>query len=171
MPVNPRKIRENKCSKKVLYIMKKKNKFLCKKRSLDMILERKEGESETQYIWRIGQMIDAGQIDNWKSITPTLNKELRNDETEYRDESAYRKKYQYAKMFYDEIFSKRDDDEYIKELEEQKREIQKERIKLQDERANRNKNIRVEARVEQKLDYLEDVISKQGKIDYNPLKP
>ena len=126
-----------------------------------MILERKEGESETQYIWRIGQMIDAGQIDNWKSITPTLNKELRNDETEYRDESAYRKKYQYAKMFYDEIFSKRDNDEYIKELEEQKREIQKERIKLQDERANRNKNIRVEARVEQKLDYLEDVISKR----------
>ena len=151
--------------------MKKKNKFLCKKRSLDMILERKEGESETQYIWRIGQMIDAGQIDNWKSITPTLNKELRNDETEYRDESAYRKKYQYAKMFYDEIFSKRDNDEYIKELEEQKREIQKERIKLQDERANRNKNIRIEARVEQKLDYLEDVVSKQGKIDYNPLKP
>ena len=85
-----------------------------------MILERKEGESETQYIWRIGRMIDAGQIDNWKSITPTLNKELRADETEYRDESAYRKKYQYAKMFYDEIFSKREDDEYIKELEEQK---------------------------------------------------
>ena len=32
MLVNPRKIRENKCSKKVLYIMKKKNKFLCKKK-------------------------------------------------------------------------------------------------------------------------------------------
>lgn len=136
-----------------------------------MILERKEGESETQYIWRIGQMVDAGQIDNWKSITPILNKELRPDETEYRDESAYRKKYQYAKMFYDEIFSKREDDEYIKELEEQKREIQKERAKLRDERAIKNQDIRREARVEQKLDYLEEVISNQGKVDYEPLKP
>lgn len=116
-------------------------------------------------------MVDAGQIDNWKSITPILNKELRPDETEYRDESAYRKKYQYAKMFYDEIFSKREDDEYIKELEEQKREIQKERAKLRDERAIKNQDIRREARVEQKLDYLEEVISNQGKVDYEPLKP
>lgn len=136
-----------------------------------MILERKEGESETQYIWRVGQMVDAGQIDNWKSITSILNKELRTDETEYRDESAYRKKYQYAKMFYDEVFSKREDDEYIKELEEQKREIQKERTKLRDERTIKNQDIRREARVEQKLDYLEEVISNQGKVDYEPLKP
>lgn len=136
-----------------------------------MELKRKEGESEVQYIWRIGQMIDAGQIDNWQSIVDILNKELRDDESEYRTESAYRKKYQAAKMFYDEIFSKREDDEYIQELNELKREIQKERTKLRDERTIKNKDIRIEARVEDKLDYLEEVISNQGKIDYHPLKP
>lgn len=133
--------------------------------------DKKEGESEIQYIWRIGQMIDSGQIDNWKSITPILNKQLRNDETEYRDESAYRKSYQYAKKFYDEIFSKRDDDEYIKELKELEENIQKERTKLRDERNAKNKNIRIEARMEDKLDYLEKVIQNQGKTDYEPLKP
>lgn len=136
-----------------------------------MNLERKEGETENQYIWRIGQMIDAGQIDNWKTIAPILNRQLRNDETEYRDESAYRKKYQYAKMFYEDVFSKRESDEYLQELEEQKIELKKERVRLQDERTNKNKNIRIEARVEQKLDYLEKIIANQGKIDYSPLKP
>lgn len=136
-----------------------------------MNLERKEGETENQYIWRIGQMIDAGQIDNWKTIAPILNKQLRNDETEYRDESAYRKKYQYAKMFYEDVFSKRESDEYLQELEEQKMELKKERVRLQDERTNKNKNIRIEARVEQKLDYLEKIIANQGKIDYKPLRP
>lgn len=136
-----------------------------------MCFKKGEGETENQYIWRIGQMIDSGQIENWKSITPVLNQELRNDETEYRDESAYRKKYQYAKMFYEDVFLNKESNEYLDELEEQKREIKKERIKLQDERTNKNKDIRIEARVEQKLDYLEEVISKQGKIDYSPLKP
>ena len=137
-----------------------------------MNVERKKGETETQYIWRIGQMIDSGQIGNWKEITPILNKELREDETEYRDESAYRKKYQYAKMFYDDIFSHRENDyEYIEELENLKTEIQKERTKLRDERTVKNRGIRVEARVEDKLDYLEEVIKEQGKIDYKPLKP
>ena len=135
-----------------------------------MNLERKEGETENQYIWRIGQMVDAGQIDNWKTIAPILNKQLRNDETEYRDESAYRKKYQYAKMFYEDVFSKRESDEYLQELEEQKIELKKERVRLQDERTNKNKNIRIEARVEQKLDYLEKIIANQGKIDYKPLR-
>lgn len=135
-----------------------------------MVLEKKDGESENQYIWRIGQLVDSGKVEGWKVIAPILNQQLRNDETEYRDESAYRKKYQYAKMFYEDVFSKMETDDYIKELEEQKKEIQKERVKLRDERALKNRDTRIEARVEQKLDYLEKVISQQGKIDYQPLK-
>ena len=55
-----------------------------------MELERKEGETEIQYLWRIGKMVDAGKIGSWKDITLTLNKQLREDD-EYYDESAYRK--------------------------------------------------------------------------------
>ena len=70
-----------------------------------MNLERKEGETEIQYLWRIGKMVDSGQVGSWKDIAPMLNKQLR-EEDEYYDESAYRKKYQAAKKFYEEIFSK-----------------------------------------------------------------
>lgn len=135
-----------------------------------MILERKEGETEIQYLWRIGKMVDAGKIGSWKDITPTLNKQLREDD-EYYDESAYRKKYQAAKKFYDEIFSQQGDEDFKKEQEEILREIKKEKIKLRDERTESNRGIRIEARVEDKLDYFEKIIANQGKIDYEPLKP
>lgn len=135
-----------------------------------MILERKEGETEIQYLWRVGKLVETGQVGSWKEITPTLNQQLR-EEDEYYDESAYRKKYQAAKKFYDEIFSQQGDEDFKKEQEELLREIKKEKIKLRDERTESNRGIRIEARVEDKLDYLEDIISKQGKIDYKPLKP
>ena len=135
-----------------------------------MILERKEGETEIQYLWRIGKMVDAGKIGSWKDITPTLNKQLREDD-EYYDESAYRKKYQAAKKFYDEIFSQQGDEDFKKEQEEILREMKKEKIKLRDERTESNRGIRIEARVEDKLDYFEKIIANQGKIDYKPLKP
>jgi len=135
-----------------------------------MELERKEGETEIQYLWRIGKMVDAGKIGSWKDITPTLNKQLREDD-EYYDESAYRKKYQAAKKFYDEIFSQQGDEDFKKEQEEILREIKKEKIKLRDERTESNRGIRIEARVEDKLDYFEKIIANQGKVDYKPLKP
>lgn len=135
-----------------------------------MILERKEGETEIQYLWRVGKLVESGQVGSWKEITPTLNQQLR-EEDEYYDESAYRKKYQAAKKFYDEIFSQQGEEDFKKEQEELLREIKKEKIKLRDERTESNRGIRIEARVEDKLDYLEDIISKQGKVDYKPLKP
>ena len=135
-----------------------------------MELERKEGETEIQYLWRIGKMVDAGKIGSWKDITPTLNKQLREDD-EYYDESAYRKKYQAAKKFYDEIFSQQGDEDFKKEQEEILREKKKEKIKLRDERTESNRGIRIEARVEDKLDYFEKIIANQGKVDYKPLKP
>lgn len=135
-----------------------------------MELERKEGETEIQYLWRIGKMVDAGKIGSWKDITPTLNKQLREDD-EYYDESAYRKKYQAAKKFYDEIFSQQGDEDFKKEQEEILREIKKEKIKLRDERTESNRGIRIEARVEDKLDYFEKIIANQGRVDYKPLKP
>lgn len=135
-----------------------------------MELERKEGETEIQYLWRIGKMVDAGKIGSWKDITPILNKQLREDD-EYYDESAYRKKYQAAKKFYDEIFSQQGDEDFKKEQEEILREIKKEKIKLRDERTESNRGIRIEARVEDKLDYFEKIIANQGKVDYKPLKP
>ena len=150
--------------------MKEKNKHSSRKEKKGMELKRKQGETENQYIWRIGQMIDAGQIQNWALIVDTLNQELRNDETEYRDESAYRKKYQYAKMFYDEIFCRYGEEDYLKELEEKQRMIKKERQKLNIIKNQYHKDIRNQSRIELFYETLKDGFQKMEIPKYELLK-
>lgn len=65
-----------------------------------MEFKRLENENEEQFIWRIGQAKDAGTINlDWNQIADIINKEFRNDESEYRTEAAYRKPYQQARRF------------------------------------------------------------------------
>ena len=77
-------------------------------------IKKQSNETEEQFLWRVGQMIDSGQIESWKSVTDEINRELGIDETEYRGESAFRKRYQAAKKFYDNCFSKMENEEYQK---------------------------------------------------------
>lgn len=72
------------------------------------ILKKLPEENEGQYIWRIGQAKDAGLItETWGQLAPRLNTELEIDETEWRGESAWRKKYRVMQQAYDDVFSKR----------------------------------------------------------------
>lgn len=71
------------------------------------ILKKLSDENEGQYIWRIGQAKDAGLInETWGQLAPRLNAELNIDETEWRGESAFRKKYRVMQQAYDDVFSK-----------------------------------------------------------------
>lgn len=129
-------------------------------------IKKKTNETEEQFLWRIGQMIDSGQIESWKSITDEINRELGIDETEYRGESAYRKRYQAAKKFYDNCFSKMENEEYQKKLEVMNRELAKSTVRYRDERNAWNKQNYIAARAEQKLDYLEERLLEQGKVNF-----
>ena len=52
-------------------------------------LKRQENENEEQFIFRIGQAKDSGQLDmSWDEIADVINKEFRSDESEYRTEAA-----------------------------------------------------------------------------------
>ena len=65
-------------------------------------IKRKPDETEIQYLWRLGQAKDSALIDlDWTAIAAIMNREFRTDETEYRTESAYRKRYTNAKSFND----------------------------------------------------------------------
>ena len=131
-------------------------------------LQRLDNELEEQYLWRVGQMIDAGQFDNWASINSVVNMQLGYEEDKWRDESTFRKKYQTAKRFYNTIFCNYEGTDYSEEIESQKRELQKERIKLRDERNEYNRLIREEARKESYLDTVKDVLLKN--ISPEPFK-
>ncbi len=133
-------------------------------------LKKLPDESENQYIWRVGKLIDSGRYKDWKEITPIINEQWRDDETHFRDESAYRKKYKNAKDFYEGVFSEWKDDAYIRELDKQKRELQKERYKFQAEKLEFNKWMREDAREELFVEKLIDAI-RSSKTDCSNIRP
>ena len=76
---------------------------------MDILFDTKRlpTENEYQYIWRIGQAKDSGLLGmDWNDIADLINKEFRNDESEYRTEAAYRKSYQQAKKFLKQMYLK-----------------------------------------------------------------
>ena len=93
--------------------------------------KRRDGENENQYLWRIGKLVDEGEA-TWKELAPLINEQWREDESEWRDESAYRKKYQYSKAFYEDVFAGMSDNSYLEKLAEEKDSIIKERMRLHD---------------------------------------
>lgn len=112
-------------------------------------LKRLENETEEQYLWKIGQLVDSGMIESWSFINDIVNKEiLGEDETMWRTESAWRKRYQAAKKFYDGCFSKMESNEYSDKLEEQRREIEKQRQKLYATKTEYTRQVRQQSRFE-----------------------
>lgn len=116
-------------------------------------LKKKDNENTNEYIWRMCDYKDNGLLSlNWEQVGELINKELfGSDEELYRTSSAYRKPYQYAKDFYDDVFKKRmyaDNDEAVKKMDDLKRDIQKERIKLNTTKVEYNKWLRENARDE-----------------------
>ena len=112
-----------------------------------------ENENFHQYIWRMDELVQSGKYKNWKEITPFVNAELfGEDETQYRDESAYRKAVKYARDFYEAgvfgVGSSIDEDEYYKKLEEQRRELEKQRQKLYATKTEYTRQVRQQSRFE-----------------------
>lgn len=138
-----------------------------KVKNMKELLKKLDNETEEQYLWKIGRLIDSGKIDNWTSINDIVNKELGIDEEKWRDESSFRKRYQAAKKFYDGCFSKMKSDEYAQEVSEMRRELERAKIKFRDERNAWNKQNYIDARVEEKLDLLEKELLSQGKINFD----
>lgn len=138
--------------------------------NMDLLKRLPEEDNEEKYLWRIHNYIKQGLFPNWKSINETVNHELGYYDDRMRDESCWRKKAKYADIFYHNVFCEKESDEYINELREAKRELEREKVKLRDERTEYNKKNRIEARVEQKLDYLEEAMQRLCEKRYEPIE-
>lgn len=126
--------------------------------------KRLEGETEKQFIWRLHSLVNTKEL-NWKQIADIVNEQFRDSEEEYRDESAYRKPCQSAEAYYDEVFSKMISNEYSDDIAKQKRELQKERVKLQTEKLEYNRWLREEARDELIAEKICNAISELTPLD------
>ena len=121
-------------------------------------LHRLENENEEQFIFRLGNAKDSGELDmSWEQLAEIINKEFRNDESEYRSEAAYRKPYQQAKRYFEANVFKtyKDEDSYFKELQIQKQELEKQKVKTRDEKNELRRIIREE---DSKERYKEQII-------------
>ena len=111
-------------------------------------IKKLENETEEQYLWKIGQLVDSGKIESWASVNDIVNKELGIDEEKWRDESSFRKRYQAAKKFYDGCFSQMESEEYSDKLEEQRKELEKQRQKLYATKTEYARQVRQQSRFE-----------------------
>lgn len=113
-------------------------------------LHKLPNENEEQFIWRLGRAKDSGELDmDWSQIAAIVNAEFRDDDTEYRDESAYRKPYQQAKRFYEAgVFKDLTSEAYIKLIQDEQRQLRVEKQKLSDEKLEYNRWLREYARDE-----------------------
>ena len=72
-------------------------------------LNKKADESELQYIWRLALAKYSGSLDmTWEELADIFNENLGDN----YGSSAYRKKFQQAQHFYDDVFSKMDNSRY-----------------------------------------------------------
>jgi hypothetical protein len=126
------------------------------------ILKKLYDENEGQYIWRIGQAKDAGLVnETWEQLSPRLNTELGIDETEWRGESAWRKRYRVMQQAYDDVFSKQQfANEHLDDLDVKMRELEKVKIKIRDERTDYQRSLREEARRESFVELVERSMAK-----------
>lgn len=124
-------------------------------------LSKGENENNDQYIWRLCQAKDSGQIDvDWFDLATIFNEEIFHDDTEkYLGEAAYRKPYQQAKRFYESgVFNDFDENEYIEKMNTAKEELKKERQKLSDERNALYRKLREQGRKESFIDLVKKAI-------------
>ena len=104
---------------------------------------------------------DKEQIGSWQNVADILNELLH---TEY-SESKFRKQFQaFEKMLSANQSKFADTDAQLNELMVQKRELERAKIQFRDERNAWQKQNYTDARVEQKLDYLEEQLLSQGKV-------
>lgn len=136
-----------------------------------MDLKKQENENDEQFIWRICQYKDFGLLDvGWDEVADILNKELGLEDSPLT-EATFRKPYQQAKRFYDAgVFNADAEDTYLSELRLQKQELEKEKVKVRDERNELRRMLREEARKESYVDLIKRTISESivEPLDYQP---
>ena len=124
--------------------------------------KRFEGETDEELIFRICN--DKEQIGSWQDVANVINELTGND----YGESTYRKKYQaFQKMLSANQSKFVDSDAQLQEIQVQKRELERKKIQFRDERNAWQKQNFIDARVEEKLNLLEEELTSQGRVNFD----
>lgn len=122
---------------------------------------KQEGESKLEYLYRVYEAKQSGELDDytWEDIADRLNEELGLD----WGESAWRKDCKALQKWKDYLVEHTDVETTVQtELDKKLEEIRLERVRLQDERVSRNREQRYLARLERKIETLEELVKDDG---------
>ena len=123
---------------------------------------RLDSETDEELIYRVCS--DKELIGSWQDVADILN-ELLN--TEYT-ESKFRKQFQaFQKMLTANQSKFVDSEAQVNEIQVQTRKFEREKIKFRDQRNAWQKQNFTDARVEEKLDYLEDELLSLGRVNFD----
>lgn len=124
-------------------------------------------ETEEQHLWWLGNNKDRLGL-TWEEVANTLNKRWRKDETEYFTESAYRKKFTYAKEVFDAAIkpetekTMKDAGTYVDSIRQEREKLYEEKVTMWDARRAYNKTMRDNARYGDTINLLEEAVKAHG---------
>lgn len=122
-------------------------------------LKKQENENEEQYIWRISQANENGLIEpkmSWDELGNLFNSELRDEDEEYTS-STYRKPYQGACKYWENVFKYMlGNQDFIDDLDKKKDDLYKQQVKTSDWLREKRKTLRDEARIEMIIDAIKE---------------
>ena len=125
-----------------------------------MNFKRYENENEIAYIFRVCDAKDS--IGSWEDVKVIINETLGYNRTS----SAYRKMYQSFKRVYDVHMDKlTDDQKLLAEIKEQRQLLEKDMVKIRDERAAYNRAVASAARKESLKDIFKYKLEAYEKIE------
>ena len=106
-------------------------------------IPKHENELAEEYIYRVCSQKET--IGKWDDVASLLSKELNHEYSE----SKYRKQFQaFNKMFEANLQKFIGSDEYIQEIENKRRELEKERVKLNTTKLEYSRQLRHQSRFE-----------------------
>ena len=135
----------------------------------EIILSRLDNETLEQCLWRLGSLKKSGKTEiTWNHITDFLNDEF----DLLHGESAYRKKYKRlaraaAVRELEAIYN----GDYAETTKHNLRELEKQRIRIAEEKAEYRKGLKVEAQSDAILEELKAAIVKAEPIELQELEP
>ena len=118
----------------------------------------KANETESQYLWRIGRQIDNGVLEmSWDDFAILINKAFRKPEKYISSKTYYNNYVILRKVYEDNVFLNCSSADELSAIREERHELEKERVKIKDERREYRKLIAAKARQENFFDYVEEL--------------
>ena len=128
-------------------------------------LKRQEAETLEDYLWRLGTLKIDKEIENtWSELADMMNEAF----SLHYDESVYRKKYKKLQKAFETVEDEQDDS--FSEMTQQSiAEMNRQRVRIRDERAAYSRQLMLDARFDSLLDELKNEIYKVEPIQIKPV--